>query len=162
MRSGSSPRIRWTDCARRCTVISGRTTQRPQPADPIGLDAARTPAVARRTAHAGDVGAGLAHEREIVRRQLAGKRDEEACFMSAGDPCGERAGRDERAQTGSALVCRVEQHAGRAERRPFEELRETRRAIRVGVRNRDDAGVAASGLRPAHCGRNEPGDPLTW
>ena len=139
-----------------------RFTQRPQQADPVCRHAASTPPVARRAAHAGDVRAGLAHEREIICRELAGKRDDEARLMGLGDPCGERIGRDERAQAGSALVCRVEQHALRTQRRPFEDLGQSRPAIRVRVRDRDDAGVAATGLRPAHRGRDEPGDPLTW
>ena len=64
------------------------------------------------------------------------------------------------AQAWSALVRRVEQHALRAAGRQFHETGGARPVIRVGVHNRDDAGVAtASGPRAAHRGRDERSEP---
>src|SRR5439155_3083304 len=113
-------------------------------------------------AHAGDVRAGVAHEREIVCGQPAGERDEQPRVVRFGHPRGELARRNEPTQARPDLVRRIEQHTLRAgARRDLDEIggREARGAVRVGVSNRDDAAVTIGhGFRAAHRRRGERRD----
>jgi hypothetical protein len=116
-------------------------------ANPLGRHATRSAVVARRATHAGDIRAGVAHERKILCGELAGERDEQPLLVCLRHPRDKRAMGDERAQAWPVLVRRVEQHSPRpgASRHVHERGgRETRGALGVGIGDDDDAAVSAA------------------
>ena len=96
--------------------------------------------ITSRTAHAGDVGAGITHKTQIVDSELAGERNEQAGVVCLNHPRAKSRRRHQPAQPGTELVGRVEQHAsGTGLRRRVDECEwvQTRSAIRIGVGDGD-------------------------
>ncbi len=83
-----------------------------QVANFLGRHAASSSALARRAPHAGDVRAGVSHEREIVCGELTGERDEQPALVRPCHPRGQRVGRDQRAQARTARAATSTRVAG--------------------------------------------------
>ena len=86
--------------------------ERPQPPDPLGVEGPRAPAVlARRRAHAGDVGAGGPHRLQVLGPQRSGQRHLEAGGMALGHQGSKRLRTEPLEQPAAVLERGVDQTA---------------------------------------------------
>jgi hypothetical protein len=127
-----------------------------QPANPFRGCNSGAATKARRAAHPGDVGTGVAHDSQVSLLQLPRHRHKEAGRVCIGHQPRERQRRLERAQPGPGLVGGVEQQAARiGARGDVEQGRrgEIAGSAGVGIGDRDDATAAGAPDR-GRCQRN--------
>lgn len=143
---------------------AGRFTQHSQHAHLPGRHAAGPAPLARSTAHAGDVRAGIAHKPQVIQLQSARDRREQPGLVRLRHPRGERTRREKVAHTGPILIGGIEKHArgARGRRSLYQSAgRRACDAVGIGIGHGDHAAAAvAAGCGAAHRRHEQRRHPL--